>query len=240
MSHALSEELLHRDAALDRSPDTSILRFRQMQDAADGLTELTDDLILEFGRSAIIPHNMRVIASRLETNGGPISTLSANYGEMSRQMSGWFEVNVVGVNSNFSRIKDTVSQSLFMKCMSRILNECATQLNSERRILGEIDLETEKLLINKLSSDYSNRSEVGQNQVAEEAYRILDACKTMNRHVLGLSTSRVMCKIESARLMEGRESLSDTIEELNEFQERIRARLLRIEELSGEIRTLLG
>ncbi|XDA96866.1 chemotaxis protein [Sulfitobacter sp. LCG007] len=239
MAHALTEELISRDAGLGREPDQTILQFRKMQSAADRLTGETDGLITEFGRSAIIPHNMRVIASRLESNGGPISTLSANYGEMSRQMSGWFESNVVGKNSNFSKIRSTVTKCMFMTCMSRILFECSQQLNTERRKLGEIDLEVERKTITSLAEYYRSQSSSEQHRLDDEIRRIFESCKIMNRHMLGLSTSRVMCKIESARLSHGREALTDTIAELNSFQERIRSKLGTIENLSDDIRTLL-
>ncbi|WP_172296576.1 PAS domain-containing protein [Pseudoruegeria sp. HB172150] len=239
-SFALSEELIARDKGLKQPPDEAILRFRKMLEAAEQLNVETEKLISEFEMTEIIPHNMRVIASRLEPNGGPISTLSTNYGGMSREMSSWFETHVVGEESNFSTIEGTVSQSMFLECMSRILNECSRQLDFERRKLGDVDLEEERGYLNGLVAEYSAKSESGQNQLAEETYRILDACKKMNRHILGLSTTRVMCKIEGARLTEGRESLTDIIGELNGFQQRIREDLSRIENLSSTIRTLLA
>ncbi len=239
MSHALSEELLSRNIALKRPEDEVITRFRKMQSAADNLTEETDQLVHEFEMTEIIPHNMRVIASRLEPNGGPISTLSTNYGGMSREMSNWFETHVVGENSNFSKIKGTVAQSLYLQCMARILLECVDQLDFEQRELNQEVNDEDRRILTGLAGDYSALSEAGQNKVAEETYRILDACKKMNRHMLGLSTTRVMCKIEGARLSEGRESLSDIIGELNGFQQRIREKLTKIEDLSGTIRALL-
>lgn len=238
-SHALSEELMARDAGLGKPEDQQITGFREMLRCATGLKSETDMLVREFAMTEIIPHNMRVIASRLEPNGGPISTLSTNYGGMSREMSSWFETNVVGEKSNFASIEGTVSQSMFIECMARILIECTAQLDFERRKLGEVDLETERALLNGLVEEYRAKSRVGQDQLAEETHRILDACKKMNRHILGLSTTRVMCKIEGARLTDGRESLNDIIGELNGIQQRIRANLARIEDLSGTIRSLL-
>ncbi len=238
-AHALSEELIARDKVLGKAADDKILGFREMIGAAGGLTQETQKLVREFEMTEIIPHNMRVIASRLEPNGGPISTLSTNYGGMSREMSSWFETNVVGEKSNFASIEGTVSESMFIECMARILDECSQQLHLERRMLGSVDLEEERNVLEGLVNDYRGRSRAGQDQVRKETYRILDACKKMNRHILGLSTTRVMCKIESARLTDGRESLTDIIGELNGIQQRIRANLSRIEALSASIQASL-
>lgn len=60
----------------------------------------------------------------------------------------------------------------------------------------------------------------------------------MHRHFLGLSSTRVLCKIESARLPESGETLADIIDQLGVFQERISQRLERIAKLSNEIRSL--
>lgn len=239
-SHALAEELVARDHGLEQTPDERIHGFRQMIRAAEDLTRETAKLVREFEMTEIIPHNMRVIASRLEPNGGPISTLSTNYGGMSREMSTWFETHVVGENSNFASIERSVCESMFIECMARILSECSEQLHQERRMLGRVDLEEERGHLNALVAEYRLKSRAGQAQVKEETGRILDACKKMNRHILGLSTTRVMCKIESARLTDGRESLTDIIGELSGIQQRIRANLSRIEALSSSIRSLLA
>ncbi|MDF0600389.1 chemotaxis protein [Psychromarinibacter sp. C21-152] len=238
-AHALSEELMARDAGLGLGQDQCIGGFRTMLDCAESLKSETDMLVREFAMTEIIPHNMRVIASRLEPNGGPISTLSTNYGGMSREMSRWFQTNVVGESSNFGSIEGTVSESMFIECMVRLLNECARQLDTERHALGPVDLKAERGYLDGLATDYRAKARARQDQLAEETRRILDACKKMNRHILGLSTTRVMCKIEGARLYEGRESLNDIIGELNGIQQRIRASLARIEDLSGTIRGLL-
>ncbi|MEC9310625.1 MAG: chemotaxis protein, partial [Pseudomonadota bacterium] len=77
---------------------------------------------------------------------------------------------------------------------------------------------------------------VGQEDVNREADRIMHACQVMHRQFLGLSSTRVLCKIESARLPESGETLSDIIDQLGVFQRRISERLERIEKLSGDIR----
>ena len=63
----------------------------------------------------------------------------------------------------------------------------------------------------------------------------LSACNTMNRHVLGLSTTRLLCKMESGRLSGGGQGLAEIIVQLGTFQERIGARLDRIAGASKEI-----
>ncbi len=237
-SHALAEELISRDEKLGRKPDTRILELRTMLRNAEKLLEETHGLVKDFEAMHTIPHNLRVIASRIEPSGGPVTVLSQNYGAMSREMSDWFERNVMGENTNFATVKHSVNSSLFIAGMTRILTECDEQLQKERRTLGEVDMDKERELLRELASQQSTKADKGMAEVDIEAIRIINACQVMHRHFLGLSSTRVLCKIESARLPSSGETLADIIDQLGAFQERISERLEHIAKLGEEIRAL--
>lgn len=212
-----------------------------LNNADDLAVQTQGGLIREFEAMRTIPHNLRVIASRLEPTGGPVTTLSQNYGgAMSREMSDWFSHHVLGgKDSNFATIKGSVNHSLFLECMARVLQECDGQLNTERRDLGGVDIDTEREILAQMARSYDEKSRRGGlRDVQDEAGRILKACDIMHRHVLGLSSTRVMCKIESARLPVAGEALTDIIAQLGVFQERITTQLDRIANLSNAIRGL--
>lgn len=235
---ALCKELLSRDNGLGKSPHQKITQLQEMLKDARTLVEETEGLITDFDAMNTIPHNLRVIASRIEPSGGPVTVLSQNYGAMSREMSDWFSTHVMGADTNFAAILDCVQNSLFVECMCRIMIECDTQLQKERRSLGKVDMESERAILASLVADQTAQAEAGLQQVDSEAERILRACQVMHRHFLGLSSTRVLCKIESARLPESGDTLSDIIDQLGSFQERISHRLERIANLSTEIRSL--
>lgn len=237
-THALSEELMARDAGLERPKDQKISDLRKMMANAEILVEETQGLVKDFDAMHTIPHNLRVIASRIEPSGGPVTVLSQNYGAMSREMSDWFATHVMGADSNFNTIKLAVTNSLFVEGMTRILNECDAQLQKERRGLGDIDMNAERAILGGLVSSETERAHKGVEEVDHEAQRIMRACQVMHRQFLGLSSTRVLCKIESARLPESGETLSDIIDQLGVFQERISRRLDDITKLSNEIRMM--
>ncbi|QAX30307.1 PAS domain-containing protein [Leisingera sp. NJS204] len=237
-AHALSQELISRDKGLNQPPHARIQELTGMLRNAETLVEETEGLITDFDAMHTIPHNLRVLASRIEPSGGPVTVLSQNYGSMSREMSDWFGAHVMGENSNFAKIKASVNSSLFVEGMARILVECDNQLQKERRDLGEAEMETERQILGDLVKDQVKRSQDGMKEVDEEAARITSACQIMHRHFLGLSSTRVLLKIESARLTDSGETLADIIDQLGGFQERISRRLDRIGKLSEEIRLL--
>ena len=239
-AHAIAEELLARNTALEEDPDPRIRKFQTMLRLAQELKAATENLVHEFQAVQIIPHNMRVMASRLEPTGGPFHTLSSNYGAMSTEISSWFESNVVGENSIFATISDNVNTSMFIEGVVGILGQCDRQLNAERRKLGDIDVDAEREHLRAIVKGYSEQSEANQALIRDEASRIQFACKTMSRHVLGLSTTRVMCKIESARMGLSGEGLSEIISQLGRFQEKIGDQLKDIEKMGEEISDISG
>lgn len=235
-THALCEEFKCRDAALGMPADETVLALAEMLQNAHTLVEATEGLVKDFDAMHTIPHNLRVIASRIEPAGGPVTVLSQNYGSMSREMSNWFAAHVMGKNSTFATIKSTVNSSLMVQCISRILKECDDQLSSERRAIEGVDMQHERNLLRQIVDDQQELKRKGQEDVNQEADRIMHACQVMHRQFLGLSSTRVLCKIESARLPESGETLADIIDQLGVFQRRISERLERIEKLSGDIR----
>lgn len=235
-TQALSQELMSRDKGLGNTANPRVQELTGMLSNAEALAEETDGLIADFDAMHTIPHNLRVLASRIEPSGGPVTVLSQNYGSMSRQMSDWFGAHVMGENSNFAKIKSSVTDSLFIEGMGRILNDCDSQLQKERRGLGEVDMETERRILGELVTDQNKRAQSSMREVDDEAARITAACQIMHRHFLGLSSTRVLLKIESARLTDSGETLADIIDQLGGFQERISRRLDRIGKLSEDIR----
>ncbi|TNJ41762.1 chemotaxis protein [Phaeobacter sp. B1627] len=237
-AHALAEELIARDEGLGRKPDPQISELRQMLRNAEKLLDETHGLVTDFEAMHTIPHNLRVIASRIEPSGGPVTVLSQNYGAMSREMSDWFERNVMGQNTNFATVKHSVNSSLFVAGLSRILIECDEELQKESKRSGNDDIEKERALLSELVGQQAEHASKRMGEVDVEAVRIINACHVMHRHFLGLSSTRVLCKIESARLPSSGETLSDIIDQLGAFQEQISERLEHIAKLGEEIRSV--
>lgn len=237
-AHALSEELIARQRGLDQPDDPHIQQHRDMLDAALQLQKATDTLVREFNGVKIIPHNMRAIASRLEPTGGPFRTLSGDYGKMSTDISNWFEQNVVGENSNFSAIRTSVVRSMFLDGLTKILDECEHQLNWERRRSNDNDIERERAYLKSLVETYRTQSNDSRMTVRKEAERILAACAQMTRHIMSLRTTRVLCKIESARMGPAGVGLKDIIAQLGRFQDEINDHLGAVQGQSERIRFL--
>ncbi|MEX0303280.1 MAG: chemotaxis protein, partial [Leisingera sp.] len=166
--------------------------------------------------------------------GGPVTVLSQNYSAMSREMSSWFEAHVWGKDSNFRAIKGTVTAAIFVEGLARILTECGHQLEQEEAAAG-IDISGEQAILAQLTEVQFDKAKDSLKDVRFEAGRIQKACLTLHRHFMALTTTRVLCKIECARLGNVGESLNSIIDELGQFQDRISVRLEKISELSAAL-----
>lgn len=234
-SDAMMRELRSRDAQMDNLPYEAADRFDQMISAANKLHDETASLIVSFDAISTVPTNMRIIAARLEPSGGAISSLSQNYWEMSEEMSLWFQNYVSGEGSNFSAIRNSLIDCQFSCGTARILTEVAASFSEERRAMGHVDVDLEKDQMNEMATIFTNKAKAGLEQVSNEAEQILRAIAMMRRFTLGLSSTRVMCNIESARLPSGGGSLIDVIDQLEAFQGNLVLQLDRIEALGHKI-----
>ena len=103
--------------------------------------------------------------------------------------------------------------------------------NQERRSLGGRDLALEQRQINALSQQYIAKAMAGVRNVADVAGQINRSVGIMRRFTLGLSSTRVMCNIESARIPESGGNLIDVINQLGVFQLAVEKQLDQIQQL---------
>lgn len=234
-SDALTRELAARDIKVNNKIDPEVERFTEMADAASALKTETISLSDGFHAVSTVPTNMRIIASRLEPSGGAVSALSQNYWSMSEEMAQWFRRYVTNSDSDFATMCETLAECRFLLGTARMLREMSTSFSSERRALGDCDLKAEQRQMAELATISTRKALEGLNEVSEVAIRISRAVSVMRRFTLGLSSTRVMCNIESARLSIGMESLNYVITQLAGFQSDVDSQLERIEDLSLSI-----
>jgi aerotaxis receptor len=234
-SDCLMQELAARDLNMGNPVRSDILIFGKMMETATKLKAETKALSDGFEAISTVPTNMRIIAARLEPSGGAVSSLSQNYWSMSEEMSDWFNLNVNNADSEFAAIHSTLNSCRFMFGTARVLTVLSNEFNQEQRALGDCYVENEKLNIEKLTNEYISKATSGLQQVARVAKQIVTSVEIMRRYTLGLSSTRVMCSIESARLPNGGGSLVDVITQLGRFQNEVEKQLDSIEDLSLQI-----
>ena len=98
-----------------------------------------------------------------------------------------------------------------------------------------MDVTAERARLEAREKDFLAKTIASLQNVELEARRFSRSVLDMKRYVTGLSSTRMMCKIESASLAESGTELAGIVDQLDDGQNEIEARLARIVELNAII-----
>ena len=230
MAKALAAEYEQRCLKMGKPVGDWIDAFRQIDSAIGEVSAQAKDLSAVFDSIRGIPYNMRILASRLEAAGGPISVISANYGILSEEIGGWMRSFADDSTGAFAEIKTSVEQGLYLQCVAHIQTQMHHQFERERDLDPRVDVKAELARLDGLSARYDAEAQEGMTRVVRKAERFSQSVKDMKRLITGLGATRMMCKIEGARLRNTGDNLSSVINQLDHFQDNIEERLALIDE----------
>ena len=234
MAHALGHELAARDHQLRRAADPRTHVLAEMNAAMERATKEQVGLLRSFEALQSVPNNMRIVASRLEPSGGPVSAISENYKASSVVISDRLRRFVAGEGNICDQMSREVARALFLLGSSRVLSEMNTKFVQADPVDG-IDWTKERELLNKLEQKASNDARVTMGKAAAIAAQLTQQSREIRRQMLGLDTIRVLGRVECGRMRDNSSGLSATIDQLDGFHDDIKGRLESIMRLSEEI-----
>ncbi|MCT4558110.1 MAG: PAS domain-containing protein [Pelagimonas sp.] len=235
---ALSMEFDSRLRQLGRHEQPLQRRFSDMSEAIQQVLMETSEMTEAFKAIRTVPMNMRIIASRLENAGGPISAISVNYSQMLEEMSTWVNTFVDGDTCAFARIRSAIHKGQFLSYAIALEEEMLIQFQSEEVHEGN-ERSHQKVAeqLREHSAKFVEDMSTALVGVESEAKRFARSVLDMKRYVTGLSSTRMMCKIESAALANSGTALTGIVEQLDVCQNEIEERLAKIVELNSVIQS---
>ncbi|BBU57970.1 hypothetical protein KU6B_42350 [Mameliella alba] len=237
-SHALATEFEARATATGQGIDPLQRRFLEMSRAIAQVGVETADLTESFKVIRTVPMNMRIIASRLENAGGAISAISVNYSQMLEEMSTWVKTFVDGDACVFARMRDAILCGQFLGFATAVEHEMIECFDTNAALYPDcMDAKVEMAEVAAHRQKFLDETVASLVRVEAEAKRFARSVLDMKRYVTGLSSTRMMCKIESASLSESRKELEGIVEQLDACQKGIEQRLARMTELNAVIQT---
>lgn len=197
-------------------------------------------LMAEFDALQSVPTNMRIIASRLEPSGGPISAISDNYKFASTEIARRLE-SFAGTEDNQCQVMaDIMAEAILTGDAARLLADLAHRLEREEAGASPVDLGAELTLLAATERRSAEAAAAAIHRVGQVAGALNEASIEIRRMTLGLDTIRVMGKVESGHLGPGGDGLSSTIEQLDSRHAVIAGHLQRLMDLSAGIRAAIG
>jgi len=234
MAYALGHELAARDRRLRRAADPRTQILAEMNTAMERATKEQLGLLRSFEALQSVPNNMRIVASRLEPSGGPVSASSENYKASSMVISDRLRSFVAGEGNICDQMSREVARALFLLGSSRVLSEMNAKFVQADPVDG-IDWATERELLNTLEQKASIDARVAMGKAATIAAQLTQQSREIRRQMLGLDTIRVLGRVECGRMRDNSGGLSATIDQLDGFYDDIKGRLETIMRLSEEI-----
>lgn len=241
-SYALSQELSVRDEALGHVPDSRLRALKDLLPELVALDESQSKLFEYFSAIRGIPSNMRIVASRLEPAGGPISAISQNYRLMSEEVTG----QLLGFRdlddiSNMSTVLlRRVYVALFMLAASRLQRE-VNFIAKESISKGEETeaFEKEADILGRILLHYSGETAKSLMGIANDIAALRRNAKDLRQSVTGLDSIRVLCRVEAGRLGASSAPLDPIIDQLDKFHILIDQTLEKIMDHSEAIKRLV-
>lgn len=234
---ALGQELATRGTAEGKHGSLEAVLLGDLMSRIAETGEKQATLMQEFDALQSIPTNMRIIASRLEPSGGPVSAISDNYKFASAEISRRLE-SFAGAEHNLCLdMADLVRDGMVLALISRLIHQVQDFLASEDNRAVPVDFAAELAIFQEVANRY--------RQAADETMTKAElACETLNlssgeirRMMLGLDTIRVMGRVESGRLGEAGAGLSAAIDQLDQRHARLAKVLQELMDLSSALKS---
>lgn len=183
-------------------------------------------LLQSFDALQLIPNNMRIVASRLEPSGGPISVISENYKISSMALSQRLQ-NYVGAGG-------VCCQAVEMMSRLRLLMGASAQLGLLKAQFDSGEWAEEEMWLNSAVDCLHEEIPLKIKKVRSATAALNASSAEVRRMMLGLDTIRVLGRVESSRMRDSG-GLSSTIDQLDTFHSEIQKRVEHIMSLAEAV-----
>lgn len=194
-------------------------------------------LIDEFDRLQMLPTNMRLVATRMESAGGPITAVSERYRDaVASLLDGLRAVTAKNGEPEISLERKLTDATIEIGNLM-MQQECGEAFGADPFQVEALDTASEIRLLAEMSKARTSAANAHLVRVAEAVRLLGKNCTALRKSMIGLDQLRIMGEIESGRLRETGE-LSVLMEQLGQFHTRLRDRLQKLVSLSHDLHSL--
>ncbi|MEO1612169.1 MAG: PAS domain-containing protein, partial [Pseudomonadota bacterium] len=174
-----------------------------------------------FQRIRTTPVNLGIMANRIERSGGPISAISGIYSSMSTEIGDWLDGFLRNSELAFERMEKQSSDCLTMIATAGVQEEMLEAYGKEDLAECGYNNFDEEVRLKNRSRASTRAARRATSAICNDAIELQNAVHVLKRHVMSLSSTRVLCEIESAKLPTRSESLEGVVAQLASFQDEI-------------------
>lgn len=230
MAASLREVVAQRDEKIGTPLDKSIESFNGLVAAAQTLLKQAETIFEAYSKNQYVPLNLRVRAAQLGDEGATIGVISNNYSIISDEIKQYMDTFLTSAE----QVAITINDGLFLTCVARIQGEMLSFFQNENTE-GVGSSSEEMGYLKQQQITYQQKAADGLRTISKQVALFLQACMEMKRLAAALEVTRVMGKVESARLSEQGSGLNELISDLDAFQQAIASGLKEIEHMNHDI-----
>lgn len=231
MSVALAREIVSRDALIAHEPDPIVVGFQAMLEAIGRARDEGTLILGEFARTRSLPVNLSLRAARLDRRGATIKVIAGNHSILSAEI----DQKLRELLTALDEVRASITDGLFVAGAARLQRDVAERFRHETDLPPQIDRAQEQTYLTRLCDAQNARVRGEVTVLAERAKRFVAACGAMRRIATGLDVTRVMCRIESARVDDPNGALAEIVSQLDAFHTALSRSLGRINEVNATI-----
>ncbi|MBN66288.1 MAG: chemotaxis protein [Rickettsiales bacterium] len=231
MATALAQELNAHHASLQQPPNRAIEPFLALMRQAKTLLEEAERIFDAYTESQYVPMNLQVQAAQLGIQGATIGVISNNYTIISDEIKSSMDAFVAAAE----QVHHTICNGLFLTCVAEIQQEMCNFFASENDGGAPIDAAEEIASLQQQEHAYEAKALQGLRDISAQSEQFRQSCQDMKRLAAGLEVTRMMAKVESARLSVKVDGLNELIDDLDQFQNAISNGLKKIEQSNQAI-----
>lgn len=230
-------------AAEKGAPNCPVNRLRQLRAEMLRLDTTQRDLLATLKKLYLIPTNMRILASRLEPSGGPVSAISDSYKRAASELMGRLHQRMGDVTARPSGTAahgaDTgvamVNRALFFEAAAAILGNAAQQFAAEETLPG-VDSAAERASLSHSLQLFRNEAVACSGKMTGTVIRVGKEAEHIKRLMSGLDQIRILGEVESGRLRNSDGGLAAIMTQLTTFHGLIHARLSAMTNAANRMR----
>lgn len=202
------------------------------------LSVTQDDLLGTFSTLYLVPTNMRILASRLEPSGGPVSAIADSYKRTAAELMSRLR-GTAGKGQGAARdLLGRMDEAIYFSAITRILRIAAANLQNDQAFgHGTLGIDLRAVLTWCERMEELNTASV--DAVLTQIRHLQHEAEAIQRLMSGLEQVRILGEVESGRLRQNDGGLASIMGQLHDFHARIRSRLNAMIRLSVEMSAMM-
>lgn len=228
-TEALLREMQARRAAQGQTPDRGLEALHRMGSALRALRDEVAALHRILRGAGLLTANMRLVAAKLAEGRRTIGEIARSYGIALDEMQAHVAGLAALARPEGRHAACAEERALFLLCAARLMDQVCTDFHHAPAALEGVDHAAEAAILAAVATRYADEAGPALENLGLQARHLRRDVEFLRRQVVGLSTVRIACRVESGMLRHQSAGLETIIGRIDDLQQAIFAALDRID-----------